>query len=57
MNSKEYRASDGTVFTNLDEYRKVRRRRRREGGREGDALGGLSASSGIGGREEEREDV
>jgi hypothetical protein len=23
MGSKEYRASDGTVFTNLDEYRKV----------------------------------
>jgi len=35
MGSKEYRASDGTVFTNLNEYRKVRREEGREGGWEG----------------------
>lgn len=41
MGSKEYRASDGTIFTNLDEYRKVRREERGEGGRK--ALGWVCA--------------
>lgn len=45
MNSKEYRASDGTVFTNLDEYRKVREEEENVGGMEKGRGGGREMSS------------